>query len=586
MPIKTNTRLLRIAREIIMGNAKNALPYHHGPKPEYCADIRPVPLPRSTPEAEGVNSADLQQLLVQASRMPNTSPHSFMVLRHGKVLAEAYFAPYRKEVWHVLHSTCKTFTGVAVGFAISEGLFKLDDPVAPHFPAKVPVLLSKRQRAITVRHLLTMSSGITLNEVSELVEPDWLRGIFAGEPAFMPGSQFMYNSMNSYLLAALVRKTSGQSLVDYLTPRLFQPLEFGPVGWEKSSAGVEKGGWGMYLTTEDMAKFGQLFLQKGKWQVKGEWRQVVPAGWIKKSTGTQIAAGANSHYGLHLWANPNGNFTMNGMFGQYIAAFPQKDMLVVMTAGNPNVSPESNMFQTIQDFVEALPVAEQALPPNPAAQKSLRTSISALQKSRSLTLCKPQRLSAAKKAAQQAEIDLFCGTTWQFERNNASILPVVIQCMDNNFCSGIKALQLQQSGDGLLLFWEEDEGTLCIPLGLHKPKERVLTIGNEKFLLAAEAALRFNEDDQPVLKIQLSFLEHSSTRSIKLLQQNGQLQLRMDETPQLSIAMETAIAQNAATTKGDEKDPLARLLKNNHYLHFRIGQLCTPEVWGTPLPMP
>lgn len=582
MPIKTNTRLLRAMREIIMGNAKSALPYRHEPKPDFTAEPLPVPLPRSTPESEGLHSRQIAELLSTVAAVPDTNPHSLLVGRHGKMVAEVYFEPYRKNVWHVLHSTCKSFTGAATGLAISEGLFKLDDTVAQYFPRKT-ALAPKKHKSITVRHLLTMSSGITLNEVNELVEPDWVGGVFTRELAFEPGSRFMYNSMNSYLLAALIRETSGQSLMEFLMPRLFAPMGFGPVGWEKSLAGVEKGGWGMYLTPEDMAKFGQLYLQKGKWCVDGKMKQLVPAGWVKQSSSVQITGENGEEYGFHMWANSKTRgFTMNGMFGQYIAGFPKQDMLVVMTAGNPNISPRSGAFDVIQTFMAGIE-AQDALPKDSIALRALRKTIATLQKSRSLVCAKPAFAPAIKPAVAKEKLAAFCGITWKFEPSYATILPVVTQCINNNFCGGIKALQLQMDGDDLLLYWEEDEGTQCIPVGLTAPKERLLQLGHENFLIAAEGALRFNEDDEAVLKIRLSYLEHSSCRTLKLLQRDGKLLLRMDEAPQLSIALQTAVVHNAATTGASENDPLTRLLKNNRYLNYQITQLCEPEVWGAPL---
>lgn len=596
MPLRTSTRLMRALSEIVLGDGRRAFPQSGEPKPTFPAGHSPVPLPRSLPEAEGVSSAALATFYREIAASPTTNAHALLVLRHGRVVAEGYFAPYREGVWHVTHSMCKTITGCAVGLAIHEGLFGLDDPITEIFGDVIPFYNLRKFRAVTVRHLLTMSSGISFNELSEAVQQNWLQGIFATEPQYTPGTRFVYNSMNSYLLAALVRRTSGMGLVEYLSPRLFEPMGFGPLGWEKSAEGIEKGGWGMYILPEDMAKLGQLHLQGGRWQVGGQTKQLLPEGWVRQATTTQITGADGQEYGFHVWTHKEGgSYVMHGMFGQYVAVCPRLDTVVAMTAGNLSLSPDSAAYGLMQAFF-CSGIGPNTLPEDPEVLASLQHTLGHLHTRRPVPPMPPpppkQRWWQFRRRAPQSEAppprvppaaDVFCGVTWRFGPNRAALLPVIPQVMDNNFSGGLKAIRLEEEDGHITLYWEEDEGTLCLPVGFDGALERTLTIGAEQFLVAAEGEVRPNEDDEDILKIQITFLEHSSTRLLKLQRQGHNLLLRADEAPQLATALEGALVQNASTTGAAGASALERVLKNSDYIHYRISQLCTPQITGRPV---
>ena len=352
MALKTQIRSLRFARDLILSQrCEGMVPYTPDPKPEYTGKMPSQRLPRSTPEKEGMSDGALATLYREVAAEKGGNVHALLIARNGRVVSEGWFAPYRAGVWHVTHSLCKSFTGTAVGLAISEGYFGLEDRVADYFPEYCNLLTGRRTRSITVRHLLTMSSGISFNEMGQSLESDWLRGIFESEILFEPGDRFLYNSMNSYLLSALIKRTAGQGLVEFLTPRIFEPLGFGPVGWEKCPRGIEKGGWGMYLDPEDMLKFGQLYLQGGVWQTAQGERRLIPQEWVEQATRTQIS-GTEGEYGWHIWTDSSdGSFLMNGMFGQYVAVFPQYQVVAVMLSGSGNLFAESASYRSLRQGV-------------------------------------------------------------------------------------------------------------------------------------------------------------------------------------------------------------------------------------------
>ena len=209
-----------------------------------------------------------------------------MLLRHGKVIAEGWWDPYKPELKHTLYSTSKSFTSTAIGFAVSENLITVEDKVVSFFPEFLPDTVSTNLADMAIRDLLTMSAGQDPDPTFSLLLPteNWMKSFLSAPVVNDPGTKFLYNSSATYMLSAIITKVTGQTVLDYLTPRLFEPLEIEGMDWEADPMGINTGGWGLRLKTEDMAKFGQLFLQKGIWNGV----EVVPEKWIEEATTKKI----------------------------------------------------------------------------------------------------------------------------------------------------------------------------------------------------------------------------------------------------------------------------------------------------------
>jgi CubicO group peptidase (beta-lactamase class C family) len=244
-------------------------------------------LPRSSPEAEGVSSPAVQAF-VEAANKDIDSLHSFMLLRHGHVVAEGWWTPYAAETPHMLFSLSKSFTSTAVGLAIAEGKLSIDDPVLKFFPDEAPAEPSANLKAMRLSDLIRMSTGHQTEPPRKPTE-SWAKTFLAHPVPFKPGTHFLYNTSATYMLSAAVQKATGQTVLDYLKPRLFEPLGIEKPTWEASPQGVSAGGYGLSVRTEDIAKFGQLYLQKGKWQD----RQLVPEAWVAAATARQTSNGSN-----------------------------------------------------------------------------------------------------------------------------------------------------------------------------------------------------------------------------------------------------------------------------------------------------
>jgi CubicO group peptidase (beta-lactamase class C family) len=289
-------------------------------------------LPRSSPEEQGVPSAAVLAFVEAADRID--SMNSFMLLRRGHVVAEGWWAPYEAGSPHSLYSLSKSFTSTAVGIAIAEGKFSLDDEVLKFFPDEAPAEPSRNLKAMRVRDLLRMNTGHQ-TEPPRTADRPWAKSFLAHPVPFKPGTHFLYNTSATYMLSAIVQKATGQTLLDYLRPRLFEPLGIERPTWEASPQGISAGGYGLSVRTEDIAKFGQLYLQKGKWGDK----QLVPASWVEAATTLQTSNGSSPNsdwdqgYCYQFWRCRHGAYRGDGAFGQFCVVLPEQDAVVAITSG-------------------------------------------------------------------------------------------------------------------------------------------------------------------------------------------------------------------------------------------------------------
>ena len=329
------------------------------------------PLPRSTPEAQGVSSAAIRAFVEAADQQVDTM-HSFMLLRHGKVVAEGWWKPEAADKPHVLHSLSKSFNSTAVGLAVAEGKLSVDDPVLKFFPEDAPAEPSKNLKAMRVRDLLTMNTGHQ-TEPKFSRESPWVKTFLAHPVEHKPGAHFLYNTAGSYTLSAIVTKVTGQTVLDYLKPRLFEPLGIANPEWGSSPEGNTFGGFGLKICTEDIAKFGQLFLQKGKWNGK----QLVPAAWVEQATAKQVSNGSDptkdwdQGYGFQFWRCRHGAYRGDGAFGQLCIVLPEQDAVVAITADTKDMQAELNII-----WDKLLPAFQSApLPENADEQAKLRVTL-------------------------------------------------------------------------------------------------------------------------------------------------------------------------------------------------------------------
>ncbi len=333
-----------------------------------------------------------------------------MLLRHGTVIAEAWWHPYRSSDPHVLYSLTKSFTSTAIGLAVSDGRLSIDDAIVDIFPEETPKDANDHLRALRVRHLLMMSTGHDADPTGAMTsEPngDWVRGFFRTPIKLPPGSKFVYNNSASYLLSVIVEKRTGQNILDYLDERIFHPLGIEKPSWDRCPRGRPIGGWGLRLTTESIARFGQLYLQKGVWNGA----QLVPESWVKLASSFQMDNAPNDKpdwrqgYGFQFWRCQHNAYRGDGAFGQYCIIMPDQDAVIAITGG---VGPMQPTAELVWEYLlpAMRPVGQgDALPPNAQAAHSLKEVLKAL----ALPVVSGARASSRADAAGKAE--------WLFDAN-------------------------------------------------------------------------------------------------------------------------------------------------------------------------
>jgi len=342
------------------------------------ADLPSHRLPRSTPEEQGISSPAIVAF-IQAAEQKVDALHSFMLVRHGSVVAEGWWSPYGAEEPHALFSLSKSFTSTAVGLAVSEGRISLDDPVLGFFPDKAPPEPAKNLKAMRIRDLLRMSTGQTEDAVKDFPfqsREDLVKAFLALPVEYKPGTHFVYNTEATYVLSAIVTKVTGQSVLDYLQPRLFQPLGIANPTWQASAQGISFGGFGLSLRTEDIARFGQLYLQRGLWQGK----QLVPAEWVDAATSLQTSNGSSptsdwdQGYGYQFWRCRHGFYRADGAFGQFCIVMPQYDAVLAITSGTKDMASVMNLVWDL--VVPALKSGP--LPADPASDRLLVAKLASM----------------------------------------------------------------------------------------------------------------------------------------------------------------------------------------------------------------
>ncbi|QCR23912.1 serine hydrolase [Pontibacter sp. SGAir0037] len=364
-------------------------------------------LPRSTPELQGISS-EATLRFVEAVEKEQLGLHSLMVVRHGQVVAEGWWAPYAPELKHTLFSLSKSFTSTAIGFAVAEGKLKVTDKVVSFFPEDKPAEVSPNLAAMRIKDLLTMTTGHetdTLRPLLQETSGGWARKFLSLPVEWEPGTHFVYNTGATYMLSAILQKVTGQTVLAYLTPRLFQPLGMEGADWENDPDGINTGGYGLRVRTEDIAKFGQLYLQKGKWNGK----QVLPAAWVEEATAYQVpnapsttpAHDWNQGYGYQFWRSRHNSYRGDGAMGQYCLVLPEKDAVIAITSETHDMQAILNQVWDI--LLPGLKPA--ALPQNATAQKALK------QKLATLTLLPPKTSISSPIASKVS------GKTYKVQEN-------------------------------------------------------------------------------------------------------------------------------------------------------------------------
>ena len=391
----------------------------------------PLGLGRMSPESQGVSSAAISKF-INAANASGLGWHSFMLLRHGNVIAEGWWKPFNPKYKHTLYSLSKSFTSTAIGLLVKEGRIKVDDQVISFFPDELPAEISDNLKQMKIKNLLTMNTGHGEDTTSKMREGTtaWTKTFLSLPVDHKPGEHFLYNTGATYMLGAIVNKVTGQDLEKFLTPRLFKPLDIKGYDWEKSPQGLSVAGWGLRIKTEDIAKFGQLYLQKGKWNGK----EILSESWVSEATSYQTSSNKGDSdwsqgYGYQFWRCKPDFYRGDGAFGQYCVVMPQHDAVLVVNSESWDMQKQMTlMWENLLPALQSSP-----LPENAGDLQQLKRDLNDLS------------LPVAKGSVSSPLSKKFSGSKIKFDTNGFGVTEMQFKFSDNECACIVKSTKGNQS---------------------------------------------------------------------------------------------------------------------------------------------
>lgn len=554
------------------------------------------------PEQVGVRSKGLLKMFSELSAAKGVNPHSAVVLRDGKLIAKADWSPYEMDYPHVSHSLCKSIVSMAAGLAVEEKILFLTEKVAPIFKEELLKEPHKLMKDVTVRNLLTMSSGAGFNEAKAVMSKNWVRDYLSSEIKFQPGTDFHYNSLNTYMLSAIICKRSGMSLSEYLNQRVFRPLGIKNFYWEKCPRGIEKGGWGLYMTVFDYAKLGQLYLNGGVWNGT----QIISESWVNTSTSRQIVKGESpcrQGYGFQIWLTRNGGYVFSGMLGQNVFVFPKRNMVIAVTAGSDAVFPDCRAADIIGGFIDNdenfsdTPIkefryAEAAQLRNALAEAKFGEPLEISPKPTVAEILRQKLVPKKKVPSPEEEENLLTqaaetlnGAEIVFEENNSGdVLPMLIQAMSGNFDSGTERVKFKAGKEFLsvTIFGGDNDSALArIPVRYDgKPAYFELERRGDVYRIGVTGNFTADEDGKPVLRIMLCFTETACTRLLKFIFEGESVTLKFRDSPSLYNAIDEGSEILLPVLSNTSRKIFDAALESD-IADYQIRKFLEPSITGT-----
>ncbi len=497
-------------------------------------------LPRSYPERVGITSGRILALLGALEKEKRANIHNLLIAKDGAVISECSHPGYGTNMWHLAHSMSKSITALAVGMMVDDGRLSVDARLVDLMPEYR--FSDERFADITVKNLLNMTSGVRFSEVGVVTSQKWTEDFFASPMAFAPGDKFHYNSMNSYILARIVARLSGGSLSALLQKRLFAPLGIDNYFWELGPEGVEKGGWGLYMSAESWCKVGIMMLSGGLYNGV----RILSSDWVNECTTAQAETPTtlgNYNYGYQMWVSRDSDaFLFNGMFGQDVWVSPRNGLVVCVNSGNNELFQKSPTLYAIETYLN------RDLS-NDTAESLFAGDLGDLRnKERDFFVCRHWirpyreirhrgfRFHRRERTAVPCEWDELVGR-FNFVKNNQGILPLVLRAMQNNLKNTIDGFIFERVNDAFYFTVVEAGVSYPMEVGFSDFKESVIDYHGEKYLVRVMGEAMEDEDRNMLYKLELLFPELPNLRTIKLsFNEDGSLKVRMGETPNNRIA--------------------------------------------------
>jgi len=501
---------------------------------------------RNIPEKHGISSKRIYNLLCELEAESRANIHNLMILVDGEVIAECSREGYGVNTWHLSHSMSKTVTGMAIGMLVDEGRLTVDTKLTDLFPEVK--YKDKRVADITVHHLLSMTAGISFSEAGAVTEDNWTESFFNSEFKFSPGAKFNYNSMNSYILAKIVTRIARCSLCEFLSERLFAPLGIKNYFWEKGPEGIEKGGWGLYMSAESWAKIGYMFLSGG---VFGD-RRILSEDWVMKSSEKHAEASTamgDFNYGYQMWVGRNTDeILFNGMLGQNVWLCPRNNIVAVVMSGNNELFQDSPALDIIRRHLGGEISDElhrrdiKLLSERETHFFDSRRYVRALEKKHGFF----QLLGLKSKIPFDDRWNDILGS-YSFAKNNVGFIPLIVRGMNNNLDSSLTRIGFDRYEDSLYMLFSESGEDYRVEVGLYEYKETVLDFRGEKYLVKVLGEAIIGADGTPEYRIEFLYPELPNTRFLNITHTlDGRITVTLGEIPNNKIA--DALIEKATDT--------------------------------------
>lgn len=523
-------------------------------------NIKELPLEKKDTAALGINAGELSKLLRKLVSDRLCALDGFAVARGEAILFAGYRPPYSRELPHITNSTCKTVTAIGIMFAVSEGLLKEDDSVLSFFPEYDSVMTPKYVKQMTVKHLLTMTSGTKCNETTTVVETDWVKAFLLTDCQCEPGTRFIYNSMNTYMLAAILTRVTGKSVMEYLRKRFFAPLGINHIKWELCPMGIERGGWGLHISLEGMLKIGIFLANNGAFRGK----QLIPPSYIRRMKETKVSQDADAFaagYGYQLWHLPKGLYMLSGMYGQHVIIDEKNSLIVATNAHSDKMFPDSLL---VRNIVECMTDHKVYKPDHKIREKIVyRRLVQEFQAFCNgwplpkvsgelpfpLYLAKQEKNKGIEAQKVRDLLSLFDGKRLHIDQASIKLFPYMLQGMYQcpPFVVTDIAFKKQENGLKLCFYKERNKKEetkrerLLIEAGYGEYLHQVITIGKDKKDISVKAYAATDEDGNPVVMLDIVFPSAGFSRLIKFFLLGERIGIECQEYPDMRAIVEQVL---------------------------------------------
>ena len=581
MGSKWKSRAIELVTGLALTGKKNPATVPYVPQKTEVSLLEVKHFKRTSPERRGISSRRIYDMLSALEENPRANVHNIIVVKDGEIISEASRKGYSVNIRHLSHSMSKTLTGMAIGILVSDGRLSLKTRLVDIFPEHR--YQDKRFEDINIHHLLSMSTGVPFSEVGSVTDSEWTAAFFSSRLSFAPGTAFAYNSMNSYMLARVVVRITGMSLMTFMNEHVFHPLGITNAFWEIGPEGIEKGGWGVHLSAESWAKLGVMMLYGGVF----EGRRILPKEWVQKCTSNQMRApdsAGDYNYGYQLWVHrQNDQFLFNGMLGQNVWVCPRNNIVVVAMCENNELFQKSAVLEIIERYLGD--DLSKELFDTGSSTKLREKEKSFFEGRRYAKPATPKkgllyRIGLKNKKPFDPAWSKLLGS-YDFNSNNQGILPIFIRAMQNSYTGGIESMRFERDGEKLIFVSTEGGVDFRIEIGLYEHRMTVLNYNGEKYLVNAIGEAASDEDGHKIYKIELALPEMPNTRTLRIsFGEDGRLIVRMSEMPNENIAL--PLVEGIYTTNPKLAFAVKLLERNqgDKFISRKLSQLFSPTLVG------